>query len=86
MLLSVDSSFFVFRGYENRCNVEFFEEDTQVFILRFWFEPREIEGAESEWRGVIEHVKSGERRYFQNLELIPSFVSKFFDGINKQTE
>ena len=66
--------------------MELFEANTQVFILRFWLEPREIEGAEPEWRGVIEHVESGECRYFQNLELMISFVSKYFDRLNKHTE
>jgi hypothetical protein len=66
--------------------VDLFEANTQVFILRFWLEPREIEGAEPEWRGVVEHVQSGERRYFQNLEVMLSFISKYFDRLSKQNE
>ena len=66
--------------------MDLFESNTQVFILRFWLEPREIEGAEPEWRGVIEHVESGERRYFRNLEVMLSFVAKYFDGLDTETE
>jgi hypothetical protein len=64
--------------------VDLFEANTHVFILRFWLEPREIEGAEPEWRGVIEHVESGERRYFRNLEVMLSFVAKYFDGLDTE--
>lgn len=66
--------------------MDLFEANTHVFILRFWLEPREIEGAEPEWRGVIEHVQSGERRYFRNLEVMLSFVAKYFDGLDTKTE
>jgi hypothetical protein len=45
-----------------------FEEDTLVFIIRFWIEPRKIRGASLVWRGAIEHVSSGQRRYFRDLE------------------
>lgn len=41
------------------------EEEAHAFIVRIWREPREIDDAASEWRGMIEHVESGERRYFR---------------------
>lgn len=59
------------------------KKSTHVFILRFWLEPREIEDAEPEWRGVIEHVESGDHRYFRNLEVMASFMTKHFDILNK---
>jgi hypothetical protein len=52
-----------------------FEDNTHVFIVRIWLEPREIEGTSAKWRGVIEHVPSGERRYVQDLDdIIASIV------------
>lgn len=54
-----------------------FEESTQVFIVRIWCEPREIEGAKPEWRGVIEHVSSGTRRYVLDISEIERFVSRY---------
>ena len=45
-----------------------FEDNTQVFIVRVWLERREIEGVAAEWRGVVEHVPSGERRYLKDLD------------------
>jgi hypothetical protein len=57
------------------------EQNTQVFIIRIWREPWEIEEAEPEWRGVIEHVPSGERRYMQNLNEISDFIRPYLEKI-----
>jgi hypothetical protein len=58
-----------------------FEPNKQVFILRFWCETREIEGASLEWRGVIEHLPSGQRRYFRDLDEIANFISPYLQEI-----
>jgi hypothetical protein len=58
------------------CNVDP-ETNTQVFILRFWLERREVEGAEQFWRGMIEHVPTGERRYFNRIAEIPKIIKLF---------
>ncbi len=39
-----------------------------------WLEPREIAGATPEWRGMVEHVLTKERRYIKNLEEITDFM------------
>ncbi|GAB4280622.1 MAG: hypothetical protein Kow0092_36230 [Deferrisomatales bacterium] len=52
------------------------EPNDHVFIVRLWREPREIEGAEPLWRGVIEEVRSGQRRYFDELEEIVGFIAR----------
>ena len=56
--------------------MEPFEEHTQVFIVRIWREPREIEGATLLWRGAVEHVASGERCYVQRLNEITRFIAR----------
>lgn len=53
------------------------EEDTQVFIVRFWPEPRELENARPEWRGVVEHVKSGERRFVRHPDEVAPFIAAY---------
>ncbi|GIK41283.1 MAG: hypothetical protein BroJett011_51160 [Chloroflexota bacterium] len=58
-----------------------FEEDTHVFILRIWREGREIEGAEPVWRGVIEHVPSGERRYLGDLDEVSDFIVPYLEAV-----
>lgn len=54
-----------------------FEENTHAFVVRVWLEPREIDGADPEWRGVIEHVPSGERRSLKDLKEIKEFIAPY---------
>jgi hypothetical protein len=54
-----------------------FEDNTHVFIVRIWFERREIEGATEEWRAVIEHMPSGRRRYLKDLGTILDFIASY---------
>ena len=42
--------------------------DTHVFIVRLWKEPREVDGAQPQWRGMIEHVPTGERRALGRID------------------
>ena len=53
------------------------ENDRHTFIVRVWREPREIEGLAAEWRGLIERVGSGDRRYFQRLDELVSFMQGY---------
>lgn len=56
-----------------------FKADPHVFIVRIWYERREIADAKPEWRGVIEHVPSGERRYLKDLEAISAFIAPYLN-------
>jgi hypothetical protein len=47
---------------------------TSTFIVRFW---REQAGAESRWRGRIEHVQSGQRADFLAIEDLLRFFRRF---------
>ncbi|MFQ5857712.1 MAG: hypothetical protein ACE5LU_19065 [Anaerolineae bacterium] len=58
-----------------------FEDNTHVFIVRIWREPREIDGAAPEWRGVIEHVTTGERRYLKDVDAIVAFILPYLEGM-----
>jgi hypothetical protein len=53
------------------------EKNRQVFVVRIWREAREIEGKLPEWRGMIESVHSGERRYLKNLGDIAAFIAPY---------
>ena len=57
--------------------MELLKEKSHTFILRIWIEPREIEGAVAEWRGVVEHVDSGQRKYLNNLDQILAFITPY---------
>jgi hypothetical protein len=63
-----------------------FEKHTHVFILRVWRESREVEGSAPEWRGMIEHVPSGERRYVQSLDSISAFILPYLIGMGVRLE
>ena len=45
-----------------------------VFVVRFW---REWSGAETRWRGRIEHVQSGRRAEFLEVEGLLDFLERF---------
>ena len=57
--------------------MELLKEKSHTFILRIWIEPREIEGAVAEWRGVVEHVDSGQRKYLNDLDQIMAFIAPY---------
>jgi hypothetical protein len=57
------------------------DEDTQVFIVRLWREVREIMGARPLLRATVEHVASGEKRYFKDLSDLLAFLSPYSEGV-----
>ena len=59
-------------------------EDTQVFIVRIWREPREIEGALAEPRGMVEIIPSGERKYFQDLDELTNVIRRALEALGWQ--
>jgi hypothetical protein len=61
-------------------------ENRQVFIVRVWRETREIEGADPEWRGSIEHVPDGERHYFKDLNELADLISLYAPGMRRDSE
>ena len=44
----------------------------QLFILRLWREV--LDGGRSEWRGRVQHVGSGEVRYFRAWRILIQFI------------
>jgi hypothetical protein len=60
------------------------KETTHAFIIRIWIEPQDIKDAAPIWRGVIEHVGSGTRVYFNRVEQIIEHLIPYFEamGVN----
>ena len=50
------------------------EQGRHVFIVRIWFEPREIAGAAPLMRGTIEHLPTGTRGGLTTLGEIETFI------------
>jgi hypothetical protein len=44
-----------------------------VFMVRLWAETSG-EAAQPDWRGVVEHAASGQRRYFTSLDDLTAFL------------
>lgn len=56
------------------------ENRTEAFVVRVWLERREIADAPPQWRGVVEHVTSGKRKYFIDLDTIVLFMAEYMRG------
>ena len=57
------------------------EDRTAVFIVRVWCERGDGDAVGTEWRGSVEHIQSGQRAFFRNLEAVLDFVRPHLEGI-----
>ena len=53
------------------------QETSHAFIVRFWLEPQDIQGAKPEWRCAVEHVPSGRRVLVKSACEVIAFVQEF---------
>ena len=51
---------------------------TQLFTVRLWQES--VGNGQSEWRGKVQHVTSGEARYFRTWSVLRAFLEAPFTG------
>ncbi len=47
---------------------------SRSFLMRIWVEPHEYPDESFEWRGMIQDVVSGERKYFTNFDVMIAFL------------
>lgn len=57
------------------------QDQTASFIVRIWRESNDFGGGSSEWRGSIEHVGSGQRAFFRDLNAIALFMNPVLESI-----
>lgn len=57
------------------------EDRTAVFIVRIWCERGDADSTMPEWRGSVEHVETGQRVFFRNLEAVLDFMKPHLHGI-----
>ena len=57
------------------------EDRTAVFIVRVWCECGDGDSAIVEWRGSVEHVKTGARSFFRTFETLIDFMKPHLDSI-----
>lgn len=51
---------------------------TVLFTLRLWLES--LDDQQSEWRGEVKNIATGEVRYFRRWEEIATLVQRMLDG------
>lgn len=52
---------------------------SHLFMLRMW--PEDL-GGQADWRGKIQHVNSGEARYFRDWPTLEAFVERLLYRID----
>lgn len=52
--------------------------ESQLFMVRLW--PEDLGQGQTDWRGKIQHVNSGEARYFRDWPTLEAFVDKLTRG------
>lgn len=52
------------------------DEKSNVFIIRFWHEPRENKASDMIWRGSVEHLETRDVQYFQKMTTLVAFITR----------
>lgn len=47
-------------------------KNAQLFMLRLWLE--DLGNGQTDWRGKVQHINSGEARYFRDWQTLETFV------------
>jgi hypothetical protein len=51
---------------------------SHLFMLRLW--PEDLGSGQIDWRGSVQHVNSGEARYFRDWPTLEAFVEGLLRG------
>ncbi|MBV9327750.1 MAG: hypothetical protein JO352_28875 [Chloroflexi bacterium] len=52
------------------------DERSHTFVVRIWEERRDVADAVPTWRGRVDDVRTGVRRYFTTLEDLVAYLSR----------
>lgn len=66
-------------------DLESYETNTRVFMIKIWVEERADGKINTKWRGHIAHIPSNERRYFSDLFEIILFVLPYLRKMGIRT-
>ena len=58
------------------------ERPNHLFIVRLWREPGL--GGDGPWRGSVQHVASGRRRYYSTMVDLTEFISARLVGFQEE--
>lgn len=65
-------------------DLELFEANTHVFMIKIWLEEINVKDRQAKWRGYITHIPSGERQYVESLSAIISFIIHYLKEMGAQ--
>ena len=54
------------------------EQRSHLFMVRLW--PEDLGSGQTDWRGKVQHVMSGEARYFRDWPTLEAFVEGVLRG------
>ncbi len=57
-------------------------QSSHLFTLRLWLE--DLGSGQTDWRGKVQHVNSGEARYFRDWPALEAFVEKLLPKIEPE--
>ncbi len=57
-------------------------QSSHLFMLRMWLE--DLGSGQTAWRGKVQHVNSGEVRYFRDWQTLEAFVKGRLHLINPE--
>lgn len=57
------------------------DDRTLVFIIRIWLERRELDQALPIWRGMVEHLETGQRRYIKDLGELQAVIAPYLAAL-----
>lgn len=55
---------------------------SHLFMLRMW--PEDLGGGQTDWRGSVQHVTTGEVRYFRDWQTLEGFVEELLRRITAE--
>ena len=55
---------------------------SHLFMLRLW--PEDLGSGQTDWRGSVQHVNSGEARYFRDWPTLEAFVEGLLRRIDPE--
>ena len=57
-------------------------QSSHLFMLRLW--PEDLGGGQTDWRGKVQHVNSGEARYFRDWPTLEAFIEGVMRDIDPE--
>ena len=63
-------------------DLEIYEFNTHVFVVKIWLEEDSTSSGKSKWRGHITYVPTGQRRYIEDFFDIICFIIPYLEKMS----